>query len=209
MRHILAAIFGRKHDPPPSGAVAMPIAAPHMPTGAHENPGTAFLRLAQSRAYMAPRDASVTAFLAWLRELGEAGTWVQEELYQEYRHICHLSGTDGAQMPAKWFGKALEDHGCRRWKAELLREGHRWRPMMVTIPDEAPAGLAHVATKAAAMPHASPMQANVYPLRSIGREDFALGKQSRGQPGIASLPKNGWQRKGAYRADIVEAVAYR
>ena len=95
---------------------------------------TAFTRLRQQWPHMAPQDATIGAFLAWLRELGEAGSWEQAELRDEYEHICWLTGEP--PMSKRWFGKALEGHGCHRWQAYMVIDGQRRRPMFVYVPEQ-------------------------------------------------------------------------
>ena len=124
----------KQQAPPPVATVAprVPVNRPQKAISAasgHQH----FLGCLASVPSLAPRDASVRAFLVWLQDLGEADDpWEQSELLSDYESICDLTGVEA--MPAKWFGRALEANGCHRWQAELTKDGRRWRPYFVQIP---------------------------------------------------------------------------
>ncbi len=187
-----AIFFGRKQPAmAPSVATASDVAA---------NRGSAFLRLAATHGFMAPREASVGAFVAWLQELGEAGDWEQHELLGEYETICDLTGVE--PMPGKWFGKALERHGCTRREAKLWVDGKRYRPIMVSVPA--------VATKPADVvpTEATHGQTNVVPLGNKRPQTRAVNqKVSRSGSQAKARRLSGGGKARAYRADIAEAVA--
>lgn len=122
-------LFGWR--PKPSVPAVLAAVPPKPPTSAE-----AFRRCLAQVPNLAPREASMGAFVAWLRVHGEHGDWEQSELLEQYEIICELTRVEA--MPAKWFGKALEKQGCRRWQASLVVDGERWRPMMVHVPAASP-----------------------------------------------------------------------
>ena len=163
--------------------------SPRVPTSAD-----AFLRCLARMPRLAPREASVGAFVAWLQELGEAGDWEQAELVEQYKSICEL--THATVMPAKWFGKALEGHGCHRWQADVWIDGERWRPMMCHVP--------HVASKFATNA--------TFPIRnSAAQTEGKAGKCARSGSRVHRIEpaskSDRFGQGGRHRADIVSAVA--
>lgn len=133
----LTALFGLKRAPPPALVAASlchdPDNAPRNATGGQAQ-NTHFLSCLSRLPMLAPREASVRAFLEWLQELEEAGVeWEQSELLRDYQAICDMAHLTQV-MPGKWFWRALEANGCTRRQAELTVDGRRWRPYMVTIP---------------------------------------------------------------------------
>ena len=185
---LLSYLFGirpPRPDPDAPAAPALPCPPANAATNAtggsrrHEH----FLSCLATVPSLAPRDASVRAFLTWLQDLDEAGDWEQSELLQDYESICDLTNVEA--MPGKWFGRALEANGCRRWQAELVKDGRRWRPYMVRIPET----LSKVGTSG---------HGQIIAMRPVLRDRTRIA---------ASLPKSGWPGRGAYRADIGQAVA--
>lgn len=125
----VAAFFGKTSPPPP--ALAPPVYA-------GPDPVEEFLGLCEDYAHLAPRDTSLAAFLDWLRasEDTDDRDWEQSELAEAYEEICCLAEVEA--MPGRFFGRGLLAHGCTRWQANLKRNGKRWRPYIVHIPDQAP-----------------------------------------------------------------------
>lgn len=123
-------------EPVPDSVPTRPVTARTRPdTDGHE-PNT-FRRLCAQYSHLAPRDASVGAFLVWLQDLGECWySWEQRELYESYDVQCRLTGAE--PMPWRFFGRALDGHGCHRWRQECVDDdGRRRRPMFVRIPEHA------------------------------------------------------------------------
>lgn len=160
--------------------------SPRVPTSAE-----AFLRCLARVPHLAPREATVGAFVAWLQELGEAGDWEQAELVEQYKSICEL--THATVMPAKWFGKALEGHGCHRWQADVWIDGERWRPMMCHVP--------HVASKSATNA-TFPIKHSAVEKREVLAKSARSGSRVLNSSGIP-MSSQGHR----HRADIVSAVA--
>ncbi len=96
---------------------------------------TTFRQLCAKYSRLAPRDASVGAFLVWLQEIEECWySWEQRELFDYYDTQCRL--TRAEPMPWRFFGAALDAHGCHRWRQECVAEdGRRRRVMFVRIPE--------------------------------------------------------------------------
>lgn len=122
MRFLTSFLFGPKREPP-----LVPIASVRVPNQ-HEH----FLHCLARAPDLRPREASLWAFVTWMQELGEDGGREQAVLYEDYRVMCRKTGVE--RMPWKWFGKAMEARGCRRWKADLNRDGDRARPWWLWIP---------------------------------------------------------------------------
>ena len=183
----LTALLGfRKPPPMPLVAASLSIVPPRVPTSTE-----AFLRCLARVPHLAPREATVGAFVAWLQELGEAGDWEQAELVEQYKSICEL--THVTVMPAKWFGKALECHGCHRWQADVWIDGERWRPMMVHVP--------HVASKSAT-DATSPIRNSATQIEGKRVQCARSGSRVASRYGKSHIGEN-----RTHRADIVSAVA--
>lgn len=130
-------IFGSKRQSPPPMATVPSLPKvtakrmPPMPT-VDVSGADHFLACVKRYDYMAPRDASICAFIAWKQERGEAGRRLQSELCEEYQAICDYAGT--APMPGKWFGKAMLVHGASRCQEECGTMAKRRRYYAVYIP---------------------------------------------------------------------------
>lgn len=187
-------LFGITRAPPVPLVAEAPLRVPHKPVTDAE----AFLRCLALMPHLAPREASVGAFVAWLQELGETGEHYQADLLANYEGILDLvhSRVGVEQMPAKWFGRALETHGCRRWKAEEECDGHRWRPMKVWVPHTA----ASRGTGGATFPHGH----NRHPSGPNRGRNSRTGSRNNGKRDHLTVVAKG----ARHRADIVEAVAY-
>ena len=193
---------------PPNGTAGdfSPQSAPQM--GAHDaidgqGRAIAFLRCLSRYPHLAPKDASAGAFVHWLAEHGQAGDWEQSELRDEYEHICDLSQLH--PMAAKYWGRALEAHGCQRWQTTVYVDGVRCRPLMVRVPWR-PTAPAAVATDSQGKALAAN---NVIPLGSKRPHSRALQTQiSRSGARVKAVHRTTDRRgEGGYRADIAEAVA--
>ena len=203
----LATRMGLSRPAAPSNGIAGGFIAPAVPSvGAYDaidgqGRAVAFLRCLSRYPHLAPKDASAGAFVHWLAEHGQAGDWEQSELRDEYEHICDLSQLH--PMAAKYWGRALEAHGCQRWQTTVYVDGVRCRPLMVRVPWR-PTAPADVATDS----QGKALAANtVIPLGSKRPHSRALQAQiSRSGTRIKSR-RQGTGGKGAFRADIAEAVA--
>jgi len=111
--------------------------SPERPTTV-KGPFDAFRRLFSSRPHLAPADATIPAFIVWLRdELGWAGQHYQEDLWCEYVQVCRVAG----YRPIKWkkFGRGLEEAGFKPYQTEIRESGQRKRLMAVDLSDRKPA----------------------------------------------------------------------
>jgi len=109
-----------------------------MPSLAPRLPGSAARRAVKRNPSLSPRDATAAAYVRWMIDLGFGGAeTLQDELYDEYEAVCELAGFD--PMARKHFGDALKLAGCKRWQTDKERDGKRWRPIIVKLPDECPA----------------------------------------------------------------------
>lgn len=189
----IATRLGLKRAPPPLPLVAVTssrvptneaIAAPEIATGGKER-FAAFHQCLQRFRHLAPRDASVGAFVAWLQELQAAGQWDYADLLEQYRSVCEMTGA--AEMPGKWFWRGLQANGCHRWLDERSVDGRRYRPYVVFVP-------------LAANDYAT---SDKFPLSNLdARRALKVRASAR-----AGTPQRRSAR-GAYRADIGMAVAH-
>ena len=176
---------------PPLPAPAIATASPTVPDASRIATSECLrFRAAMKRfPHLAPKDASVGAFVRWFIELGEAGDYEQAELREYYEQICAM--TNVSPMRPRYWGRALEAHGCRRWQTSLLVDGQRCRPVMVRVPWE-PVPPPDVAIDAQGRALTAN---NVIPFGNK-RHSNARGSQKRSRSGTK-----------AHRADIAEAVA--
>lgn len=199
----LTAFFGPKRDPAPVPGSLQPMPA----ADATSVTGGITLREQRHRylqclghfGHLAPRQASVAAFVTSLQDYGWSGEWDYQKLLREYDIVC--KGTGAIRMPAKWFWKGLEGQGCHRWRAEREKDGNyenRHRPYVVWVPRVA----SDHGTDAARPPD------RVVSLHRSKKTGFAPRKSVEGQRSVGH-PKSGWQEKGVYRAGIDKAVASR
>ena len=154
----------------------------------------------------APAKAQAEALVALFQSEGRAGPIPHWELTANYPECAWVQGF--VQLSERQLLHALSQVCAKVRRPVDIGDGTMLRVICYVIPEPAwsqagdrrgePAG-----NVVAMAPKRAKPRLGVH-------ARFAPRKQNRGQPGIASLPKNGWQRKGgSWRADIVEAVAYR
>ena len=192
----LTAIFGKRSEPPPQVAASLapvlapvPVSAPGKATGG-ESQFQCFHRCLKLFPHLAPRDASVGAFVAWLQELGCAGEWDYPDLLENYFSICEMTGA--ATMPGKWFWRGMESHSCHRWRADRDLDGYRWRPWIIYVPLVA----------------SDRVTGDVIPNGKISA--LRAQKQAlRARSGTQRIARQSWQGREGFKhsADISSAVA--
>jgi len=176
---------------PPPIAPATTVISPTPPNSGREAaPDYPRFRAALKRfPHLAPKDATVGAFVRWFIEIGASGDYEQAELFEHYEHICRM--TNVTPMRPRYWGRALEAHGCRRWEASMVIDGQRCRPVMVRVPWE-PVPPPDIAIDARGRVLTAD---NVIPFGSKQRAN-ARKRQKQSRSGSK-----------AHRADIGEAVA--
>ncbi len=185
--------------PPPVATVAprMPVSRPQKATR-----GNAHFASCLSRyPHLAPRDASVKAFVVWMQEQGEHGEHEQCWLQEYYLCACQMTGVE--KMPGKWFGKALLANGCRRRQKETVRGGERYRPYVVEIP---PLGQSFANDDSNVVPIGNRKRQKPPIVAASARSGTSAHRRKR----FAPAPQAGAHKaagKGVCRAGIHEAAA--
>lgn len=109
------------------------ITLPKTPNAAS---GTVIRRSVRQFPHLVPEDASVEAFVGWMRANGGVGKHLQGDLYDAYRLLCNASSV--APLSDKKFGREMQRAGCDREKLDVKDAGGaRSKPWEIEIGTEA------------------------------------------------------------------------
>ena len=98
-------------------------------------PGTVIRRSIRQFPHLSPEDASVGAFVGWMRANGGVGKHLQGDLYDAYRLLCNASSV--APLSDKKFGREMIRAGCERKQLDFTDiGGRRSKPWGICIPME-------------------------------------------------------------------------
>ena len=98
-------------------------------------PGTVIRRSIRQFPHLVPEDASVEAFVGWMRANGGVGKHLQGDLYDAYRLLCNASSV--VPISDKKFGRELIRAGCERKPLDFRDAGGaRSKPWGICIPME-------------------------------------------------------------------------
>ena len=96
-------------------------------------PGTVIRRSIRQFPHLVPEDASVEAFVGWMRANGGVGKHLQGDLYDAYRLLCNASSV--APLSDKKFGREMIRAGCERKQLDFKDAGGaRSKPWGIYIP---------------------------------------------------------------------------
>lgn len=96
-------------------------------------PGTVIRRSVRQFPHLVPEDASVEAFVGWMRANGGVGKHLQGDLYDAYRLLCNASRV--APLSDKKFGREMIRAGCERKQLDFKDAGGaRSKPWGISIP---------------------------------------------------------------------------